>query len=183
MMFLLAQEHAGPEVSPLDLTSHANVTAALWAWGIFIVLLFLLRRFAWGPIAKGLEGRAHRISESLKRAEEVEKAAREIAETNKALLAKAQQEAQHIVAEARIAAKNTADDVLKKAHEDVEANRERFTRETQLMVEKARDDLRKDTVALVLQTTAKLLGTNVSDADHRRLAEQALRDAESVARN
>ena len=61
--------------------------------------------------------------------------------------------------------------------------RERFTRETQLLVEKAKADLRRETVDLTLLATAKLIGRSMSDADHRRLAEQALSDAETVARN
>src|SRR5262245_47480897 len=132
MWYLLAQE---PEIDPRDLTSHENIAAALWAWGIFVVLLFVLWKFAWGPIAKGLDARSHRISESLKKAEEIEKATRELAETNRQLLERAQAQAQQVVAEARVAAKNAADDVLKKAHDEVEAQRERFTRETALLVE------------------------------------------------
>ena len=179
MRFLLLAQEA--HVDPTKLDDHANLTAALWAWGIFVVLVFLLWKLAWGPIAKGLEARAHRISESLKKAEEIEKATRELQETNRQLLAKAQQDAQGIVAEARVAAKITADDVLARAHSDVEAQRERFTRETQLLIDKAREDLRRDTVELTIEATAKLLGRSMTDGDSRRLAEQALSDAESVA--
>jgi F-type H+-transporting ATPase subunit b len=181
---LLAQEHgAGDKIAPTDLTHPANLAAAAWAWGIFVVLVFLLGKFAWGPIAKGLDARSHRISESLKKAEEIEKATRELADTNRQLLAKAQQDAQGIVAEARAAAKITADDVLARAHADVEAQRERFVRETQLLVDKAREDLRRETVQLTIDATSRLIGRTLSDADSRRLAEQSLVDAESVARN
>jgi F-type H+-transporting ATPase subunit b len=145
--------------------------------------MLLLWKFAWGPISKGLESRAHRISESLKKAEEIEKAARELAETNRKLTEAAQHQAQGIVAEARAAAKNAADEVVKKAHADIEAQRERFTRETQLAVEKAKADLRRETVELTIDATARLLGRTLNDADNRRLAEQALHDAESVRRN
>ncbi len=182
---LLAQEHGGKggPLDPMNVHEPAHWAAGAWAWGIFILLLVLLGKFAWGPIAKGLESRALRISESLRKAEEIEKAARELNETNKALMVRAQHEAQQIVTDARAAAQHAAEDVLKKAHADIESSRERFTKETQLLVEKARADLRKDTVELVLQTTAKLLGKTMTDADHRRIAEQSLRDAEAVARN
>lgn len=184
---LLAQEHGGPAggpaLDPMNVHEPAHWLAGAWTWGIFVLLLILLGKFAWGPIAKGLEARANRISESLKKAEEIEKAARELSETNKALVARAQHDAQQIVSDARVAAQHAAEDVLKKAHAEIDASRVRFTRETELMVEKARADLRKDTVELVLQTTGKLLGSGMTDADHRRLAEQALRDAETVARN
>ena len=180
---LLAQEHASPEVDPRELGEHANLAAAFWAWGIFLVLLFVLWWKAWGPIAKGLDARAARIEGSLKKAEEVEKAARDMQETNRQMLAKAQQDAQALVAEARQVAKNAADDVLAKAQGEIEAQRERFVRETQMMVEKARADLRRDTVDLTIEATTKLLGRTLTQADTRRLAEQALADAEKVARN
>ena len=180
MWTLLAQD---PEIDPRNLSEHANIAAALWAWGIFVVLVFLLWKFAWGPIAKGLEAREHRISESLRKAEEIEKATRELAETNRKALEAAQQQAQAIVAEARVAAQHGAEDVLKKAQADIEAQRQRFTRETQLLVDKARADLRKETVDLTIQATVRMLGRTMTDADRRRLAEQALSDAENVARN
>ncbi len=183
MWLLLAQEHDGAEIDPRLLTDPANVAAALWAWGIFVLLVVLLGRFAWGPITKGLAAREQRIAESLKKAEEVEKAAREIQETNRKLLAEAQQEAQKIVAEARVAAKHAESDILAKAAAEVETQRERFKRETDLMVEKARADLRRETVDLTLEATARLVGRTLTDADHRRLAEQALHDAEATARN
>ena len=185
MWLLLAQEGhgVGAEIDPTDLTHPANLAAAIWAWCIFAVLVVLLWKLAWGPISKGLDARAQRITDSLKKAEEVEKAAREIAETNKALLLKAQQDAQQLVADARNIAQQAAEEVRKKASAEVDAQRERFTRETQLAVEKARDDLRKETVELTIAATARLLGRTMSDADSRRLAGEALADAESVARN
>ena len=185
MWFLLAQEGhgGGSEIDPTHLLEPANWQAAIWAWCIFLVLVILLWKLAWGPISKGLDARAQRITDSLKKAEEVEKAAREIAETNKALLLKAQHEAQQIVADGRNAAQQVAEEVRKKATADVDAQRERFTRETELAVEKARDEMRRETVELTIAATARLLGRSLSDADSRRLATEALADAETVARN
>lgn len=182
MWFLLAQE-AHDKVDPRDLGHFANLAAALWAWGIFVVLVFLLWWKAWGPIAKGLESRAHRISESLRKAAEIEKATRELAETNKAILAKAQADAQQLIADARSAATATAADVVAKAHHEIEAQRESYTREMNLMIDKARADMRRDAVDLTIAATAKLLGRTMTDADTRRLATEALSDAERVARN
>jgi F-type H+-transporting ATPase subunit b len=181
MWFLLAQE--GAEIDPTDLTHPANLAAAAWAWCIFLLLVFLLWKLAWGPISKGLDARAQRITDSLKKAEEVEKAAREIAETNRALLLKAQHDGQQIVADARNAATQVAEEVRKKATADVDAQRERFTRETELAVEKARDEMRRETIELTIAATARLLGRSLTDADSRRLAAEALADAETVARN
>ena len=101
----------------------------------------------------------------------------------RALLLKAQHDAQQIVSDARNAAQQVAEEVRKKATADVDAQRVRFTRETELAVEKARDELRRETVELTIAATARLLGRSLSDADSRRLATEALADAETVARN
>jgi len=199
--FLLAQEHppeegghgeghgdahegaAGhAEINPMS-AEHANFAAAIWALGIFLVLFLLLWKKAWGPIVAGLQAREDRINESLKRAEELEKATRELAETNRAAMDRAQQDAQQIVAEARVAAQKAASDVAAKANAEIEASRDRFQREMRLEAEKVKAEIRKDAVDMTLAATAKLIGHTLSSADHRKLAEQALRDAESVARN
>jgi F-type H+-transporting ATPase subunit b len=184
MWFLLAQEHGGEsEIDPTNLAHPANTAAALWAWGIFIALLFVLWWKVWGPVAKGLEGRAQRISDSLKKAEEIEKSSRELIETQKALMAKAQAEAQQLIADARTVATTTSAELLAKANQEIEAQRDRYTREMQLVIDKARADMRRDAVELTISATAKLIGRSLSDADSRRLATEALADAESVARN
>jgi F-type H+-transporting ATPase subunit b len=181
MMYLLAAEegHAIHFLTP----SPENLKAALWTLGIFVALLFVLRKYAWGPIITGLNARETRISESLKKAEELEKATRELAETNRRAMEKAQQEALAIVAESRGAAARAADEQLVKAQAEIDAQRDRARREIQLETEKARDQLRRDVVDLTIQATARLIGKSLSDPDQRRLAEEALRDAESVTRN
>lgn len=178
---VLAQEH--PEIDPMHVGEHANNAAAFWSLGIVLVLIFVLWKLAWGPIAKGLASREDRINESLKRAEELEKATRELAETNRRAMEKAQLDAQAIVAEARQAAAKAAAEIAAKTEAELEATRERFQRELRLESDKVRAEIRQEAVDLTLAATARMLGRHLTAADHRRLADEALRDAESVARN
>ncbi len=154
----------------------------LWALGIFIVVLFVLKKFAWGPIVDGLNAREGRIEESLQKAREIENATRELAETNRRVIEETQREAQQIVADARAAAKKAADVTVVKAQAEIAAQRDRLKREIQLEGEKARDLIRREAVDLTLDATALLLGRHLGDADQRRLADEALSDAESVAK-
>jgi F-type H+-transporting ATPase subunit b len=183
---ILAQEHGGkadPGMDPLDGHNPANHAASFWALGIFLVLFVALWKLAWGPILKGLQSREERINASLQRAEELEKATRELSETNRKAMDKAQQEAQQIVHEARAAAGKVASEVAAKAQAEIEASRERFRRELQLESAKVKDEIRKETIALTMSVASQLIGRSLSDADHTRLAEECLRDAESVARS
>lgn len=182
-VLLAQQHHDDPGISPTDMAHPANHAAAFWSLGIFLVLFLLLWKFGWGPIIAALQSREDRINQSLKRAEELETATRELAETNRRAMEKAQQEAQAVVAEARVAAKRAATEVFAKAEADIEASRERFQREMKLEADKVRDDIRREAVDITLAATAKMLGRTLTQADHRRLAEESLHDAESVARN
>lgn len=187
ILILLAEDpHGGGHVvhiSPTDFANPANLKAALWSLGIVLALFFLLWKKGWGPVVKALHAREEKIDASIAKAEEVEKAAREIAETNRKMMAEAQVEAQRIVAESRVAAAKAAADIEAKAHAEIEASKDRFQREMALEAEKVRSEIRKDVVDLTLAAAAKLLGRSLSPADQRRLAEESLRDAESVARN
>ena len=184
MLYLLAAdggEHGGGHgISPLDAANPANLWAGVWALVIFIVLLIVLKKFAWGPIVAGLNAREERINESLEKAQAIEKATRELAETNKQMLDDAQRESQSIIAAARQTAQTTATEM---AQAEIEAQRDRSKREVALEADKARDMLRSEAVELTLQAAAKLIGKSLTGDDQRRLAEEALVDAESVARN
>lgn len=155
----------------------------LWALGIFVVVVFVLKKFAWGPITAGLEAREAKINDSLEKAAAIEKATRELAETNKKALDDAQKQAMQIIAESRESGKTAADEIIAKAQAEIEAQRERFQREVRLETEKARAALREQAVSLTIDATAKMLGRTLTESDAGRLAEQALADAESVARN
>lgn len=188
MLYLLAAEGGGEHggghgINPLDAANPANMMAGIWALGIFLVLLFVLKKFAWGPIVAGLNAREERINDSLEKAQAIEKATRELADTNKKMLDDAQREAQGIIAAARQTAQATATEITAKAQAEIEAQRDRGKRELALEADKARAMLREDAVELTLRAAAKLIGKSLSGDDQRRLAEEALADAESVARN
>jgi F-type H+-transporting ATPase subunit b len=187
MLYLLAAEEGGAGgghgINPLDASDPANMMAGFWALGIFLVLVFVLKKFAWGHIVAGLDAREARINASLEKAAEIEAATAKLAETNRQLLDEAQREAQGIIADSRDAAKVSADEILAKAQAEIDGQRDRVKRELALEFEKAKADLRAGAVELTLMAAGKLIGKTLTAEDQRRLAEEALADAETVARN
>lgn len=67
----------------------------------FLIVLYLLKRFAFGPILKLLEDRKNTISESQKNAEETEKLLAKTEEREKEVLKNAQSQAQEIIEDAK----------------------------------------------------------------------------------
>lgn len=180
MLFELIADSAGRNPGHFDMTT---AKIAFWALGIFIAVVIVLKTKAVGPIVAGLNAREARINESLEKAAAIEKATAELAETNKKALEEAQRQAQQIVADAREAGQRAADEIVTKAEAELEAQKDRFQREMRLETDKARATLRQETVDLTLSASAALMGKVLDGSDMRRLVEEALSDAENVARN
>ena len=72
----------------------------IWTSIAFLLVLFLLKKFAWGPINSALNDREHTIKDSLAKAEEAKKAVAEMTANNEAILMEAREERAAIVKEA-----------------------------------------------------------------------------------
>src|SRR5919106_3376209 len=146
---LLATEagEGGKEPSFTDL----NFVTAAWVWVAFIVTFFILRKVAWPGLANKLEEREIRIAEGLRKAEEAEERARDLAEKQEQVLAEARTEAQKLIADARAAAENVKDDLMHQAQQEIGAERERARKEINLERAKAFDELKKSPSELTLR--------------------------------
>src|SRR5437868_5109534 len=154
-------------------------TTAIWAWIAFLTTLAILSKVAWPGLAAKMEARELRIAEGLRKAEEAEQRAREIAERQEQLLAEARQESQKLIAEARAAADNVKADLLRQAQEEIGAERERAKKEIGLERAKAVEELKQVTVDLTLEASARLLRRELRDEDHQRLAREVVEEVAS----
>jgi F-type H+-transporting ATPase subunit b len=149
---------------------------AVWAWVAFLTTFFILSKVAWPGLAAKMEARELRIAEGLRKAEEAEERARELAAKQEQVLAEARAEAQKLLAEARAAAENINNDLMRQAQEEIGAERERAKKEINLERAKAVDELKQVTVELTLQASARLLKRELRDEDHRRLAREVVEE-------
>src|ERR671922_884335 len=80
-----------------------QVTPGLMIWTVlcFLITLFVLKRYAFGPIQRMIDERRERIRRSLEEAEEARAEARQILEEHRKLIGQARGEAEQILAEAR----------------------------------------------------------------------------------
>jgi F-type H+-transporting ATPase subunit b len=153
-----------------------NFATAAWVWVAFLVTFLILRKVAWPALQNTMEARELRIAEGLKKAEEAEARARELAEKQSQLLEEARREAQKFLAEARAAAENAKNEAVAAAQEEIATQRERAKKEIDLERAKAIDELKKATVELTLQASARLLKRELGDEDHRRLAREVVEE-------
>jgi F-type H+-transporting ATPase subunit b len=149
---------------------------AIWAWIAFLTTFFILSKVAWPGLAAKMEARELRIAEGLRKAEEAEERARELAAKQEQVLAEARAEAQKLLADARAAAENVKNDLMRQAQEEIGAERERAKKEINLERSKAVDELKQVTIELTLEASARLLKRELRDEDHRRLAREVVEE-------
>jgi F-type H+-transporting ATPase subunit b len=160
-----------------------KVVPGLMIWTIvcFLLTLFVLKRFAFGPIQQMLDERRDRIRRSIEEAENARTEARKLLEQHRALIGEARGQAEQILTEAR----KVADSQRQRVKEETEADRQRRLEETKRQIEaethRALEQIRAEVAELTLVATAKVTGKVLDDADHRRLIEDAIKELDFSA--
>ena len=138
----------------------------------FLILVWILGRFAWGPIVTQLEARRQKIADDFAEAERRQKAAddlklkyeqdlRGIEAQARVRLQGAVAEGQKVASEMRAQAQLDAQDRLARAEDEVMRERE-----------KAKEMLKEQVVSLSIVTAEKILKTKLDDPAQRKMAAQ-----------
>jgi len=151
-----------------------------WTIAVFLVLLFLLRKFAWGPLLTALEERQAGIRKSL---DDADKARRELAEVQtkaSALIGKARMEADAILSEARADGVRIRQELRDLAQKEAEAITRNAQQQIQLERDRAVTELRQEAVDLSVLIASKLVRRNLTREDNAALIEDALQQVDST---
>ena len=162
-----AQEH-GEEGGGSGLFS-INAGLSVWTVVIFLSLLLVLWRFAWGPILSAVEAREKEIQGALEEARARHEAAEKLLQEHKQQLADARRQAQEILADGREAGDRLRKELEAKAREESEAILARARSEIGREKDAAVDALRRESVDLALAAASKLLHQKLDGAQDRRL--------------
>jgi len=143
----------------------------------FLVILYLLRRYLWGPILTVLANRAEKIREGLAMAEAA-KAERERMKVEvERLLADARREAQAIGERLTKAAEAAAGEIRMDAKKEADRIRERGREDAKQLHDQALAQLRSELDRMVVLAASRVLGRELDPAKHRALIEQSLDEA------
>lgn len=170
---------AGGEAESYGLVLPVQWESLIWAWVIFALLFFVLRKFAWKPLLDAVEAREKKISDSLKKAEEVQEAAAHIAARQESALAEAQAQAKDILEKARADAERYSKQEAAKAQAGAQEFLDRAKKEIALEESRARDALRREVVDLTLQAASRVLERSIGSEDERRLAGEVVSELQS----
>lgn len=163
---------------------HMDPTAAVLTLITFSGLLFILWKFAWGPILSAIEQREQRIDEAIKNAEADRANAKTMLDDYTQRVANVESEIAALREKGRNDAEAIAADIRAKAEESARASTEKAQRDIELARTQALEDIRREAVEIGLAVAGKVVERSVDDADQRRLAEQVVAEISSVdARN
>lgn len=129
----------------------------IWTMLAFLIVFFLLKKFAWPAIIKGLAERQQSITSSLETAERVKAEMAQMKDENEALMAKAREERAIMLKEAR----ETKDRIINEAKEQAKAEAAKIISESQQAIEAqkmaALTDVKNQVGNLVIEVSEKVL--------------------------
>lgn len=150
-----------------------------WSVISFGILLAILYKFGLPTIVELLEERERQIKGDLSRAEEARKEAEARLADYERRLKQAQTEAQAILEEARRQAQRQLDESQKRAEQQATAMVRDAQEEMARERGRLRDELRAETIGLVMAVTEQILSRRLTVEDDRRLIEEALTAAQA----
>lgn len=146
----------------------------------FFILLFILKRFAYGPILRMLKKRKEEIERGLKFTKDAEDRLEKIGEEKEAVLKEARGEALNIVSSAENTAKARKDEIAKEAIKKSEV----IVLEAKRVIaeEKAKmgDEVYKEAGELVRLAVAKVLGKIPAEERDSKLIQEALQELKAA---
>ena len=160
--------------------SHFFSSLIFWEVVSFAILFAVLYKFAFPPILEMLETRERKIRESLEQAERHRVEAERKMQEYEAKLATASREAEAVLAQAKERAQRLLDENEQRLAAEAERIKSEASREIEHERRKAIQDIRTQATDLALLVAEKVVERSLNDADHRRLADEALA---AVAKN
>jgi F-type H+-transporting ATPase subunit b len=155
----------------------------LWTLVAFVVLLVLLTKFAFKPIAQALDRRGETIKKSIEDAEKQRAEAKKLMEDYQKQVADARNEAGKIIEEARQLGERVRKEVVEKANSEASAVAQRAQEEIQRQKEKGIQEMKDTVAALSVQIASKVIEKEVNEATHRQLVENLIKDLGKIQRS
>jgi len=153
-----------------------NTGLTLWTIVTFLVLLFVLKWKAWGPLMEALDARSKQIEESLSKAEKVTADAEQQAAKNEEVLQAARKEAQDIVAQAREAGDKLKHKMETDGKEQYDGMLEKAKEQIDMEKQKALNEIKTTVVDIALKASEKVIKRNLNDEDNKKIVEDTVEE-------
>ncbi len=148
----------------------------IWTIVSFVILLFILKKFAWTPIIAALEKREKGIKDDIETARNAREAAEQSLEEYRRKLAEAQSEAQTIIAGARTDAERIGEELKTRYKAEAENLVEKARKQIDLERQTAITEIRSEVASMAIDVAEKVIGRVLDSEDHHRLIIESLEE-------
>jgi F-type H+-transporting ATPase subunit b len=148
-----------------------------WTVVIFVLLLIILKKFAWKPILKAVDDRNNSITEALSSAEKAKAEMEQLSANNEKILQEARLERDLIIKEARTVKENIVSEAKDKASSEAEkiilSAKEQISNEKM----KAMTELKNEIADISIQMAEKIIKSELKDEkSQKKLIEETLKN-------
>lgn len=157
-----------------------NVGDIIATLAVFIILMLLLKKFAWGPLMGIMQQREELIASEIATAENSRQESQKMLEEQRSLLKEARTQAQEIVENAKKQGEVSRQDIISTARAEAGRMKDAAVQEIGNEREKAISAVREEVVALSLLAASRVLEKEISEEDNRQLINETIAKAGEV---
>jgi F-type H+-transporting ATPase subunit b len=179
-------DHIGLADAGLGLEKPEEIRSdlAFFTFVVFLLLIAILWKFAWGPIAAGLDKREHGIAGQIAEAQRMHEEAKQQLADYERKLATAADEVRAIVEQGRKDGERVKQDILTEARAGADAERARAVRDIEAATDSALKSLAERSANLAVELAGKIVKSKLTPDDHARLIQEAVaKFPQSAGRN
>ena len=176
----LAQE-AGHD-APAGLLD-VNGGLMFWTLLIFIALMFILSKYAFGPITAAVEAREQALEEAILAAKRDREEASTLLEQQRQQIEAARADAQRLIAEGRSAGEKLRAEMLEETRQQQQEMLDRARREIGAERDRAISEIRAEAVDLAIAGASRVIEKNLDEASNRQLVEKFLGSLDKAPRD
>jgi F-type H+-transporting ATPase subunit b len=174
VLILMALPAYAAEEAPALSPFAGNLGNAVWTLGIFVIVVIVLGKFAWGPVLGLLQQREEFIRRSLSDAKRDRDEAEARLKEYSAKIQTANAEAATLVEDARRDSARLREELRQRAKAEADTILKNAERQIELQTARALQQIRSEAVDLSVSIASKLLQRNLTKEDNERLIADAL---------
>lgn len=150
---------------------------ALYQLVAFVVLMWLLKKFAWGPLVRVMQKREEHVAHEIDTAEQARKEAEELLLEHKQMVKEAQQEAQTFIENAKKQGEIQKEEIIEQAKKEAQRLKEAAKLEIQQERENAVQALREQVASLSVMIASKVIEKELNEKDQEALIQEYIKKA------
>lgn len=151
-----------------------QVNLMFWTILIFGILFWLLKKYAYPAMLEAVEAREKALSDAIEGAKRDRDEAAKLLAQHKASIDAARDEAQKLIADARLVAEKSKADLLERTRQEQQEMLERARRDIANERDKAIAELRREAVDLAIAGASKVVEQNLDSDRNRKIVETFL---------